>query len=102
MNITIALGSTVFVLLMILVLVIKIAYEEHKEKLAYKSEAERKTNTINYLYKHFEELNKINAEKSEKIQEIQDAETDEEVLDIVSAVANRNNDKLRKQAKKGN
>lgn len=101
MNITILFGSLSVVLFLILILVIKIAYEEHKEKLAYKSEAERKTNTINYLYKHFEELNKINDDKCEKIQEIQDAETDEEVLDIVSAVANRNNE-LRKQAKKGN
>ena len=47
-------------------------------------------------------VDKINKDKCEKIQELQDADTDEEVLDIVSAVANRNNDKLRKQTKKGN
>ena len=101
MNITCTLAISLAVVLLMLIYVVKIALKERQEKLAYKSEAERKANTIDYLYKHFEELDKINKQKSEEIQELENAETDEEVLDIVGAVVNRNNE-LRKQAKKRN
>lgn len=102
MNVIATMGIVITVLVFILIAVVKIALKERKEKLAYKSEAERKTNTIDYLYKHFEEVEKIKAEENKTEQELKDAKTDEEVLDIVRAVANRNNDKLRDKTKKGN
>ena len=102
MNVIATMGIVIAVLVFILIGVVKVALDERKQKLAYKSEADRKSNTIDYLYKHFEELEKIKADGEKLEREIEDAETDEEVLDILSAVANRNNDKLREQAKKRN
>lgn len=101
MNVVATMGIVIAVLVFILIGVVKVALDERKQKLAYKSEAERKSNTIDYLYKHFEELEKIKADGEKLEQEIENAETDEEVLDVVRAVANRNNDRLRDN-KKGN
>ena len=100
MNITLTLGLIVFVLVFVLIGVIKVALDERKKKLAYKAESERKTNTINYLNKHFEELDRINRESDEIEQELKDADTDEEVLDVINSVIDRNNDRVRKQAQK--
>ena len=96
MNITITLGCAVMVLIFTLILVIKIAYDEHKQKLAYKSEAERKSNTIDYLYQHAEELQQINDERRRKEKEIENAETDEEVLAVVGDIVDANNNRVRK------
>lgn len=102
MNIVMTLSIALCILFFILMIAVKELYREHKEKLAYKTEAERKSNTIDYLYKHAEELEKINQERRKEEQELKDAETDEEVLAVINNVVDSNNDRVRKQAKKRN
>ena len=96
MNIVMTMGLIIAILVMILIAVVKVALDERKKKNAYKSEAERKTNTINYLYQHAEELEKIKAEENKTEQELKNAETDEEVLDVIGNIVNTNNSRVRK------
>ena len=100
MNVIATMGIVIAVLLLLLIAVVNIALNERKEKLAYKSEAQRKTNTIDYLYKHFEELDRINKESEEDLQELNDAETKEDVYAVIGRIVERNNDKLRDDKKK--
>jgi len=100
MNITLTFILTSIALLMILIVVSKIAINEKKLNKHYKTIIESKDNVINALYKNAEQVQEIRSEKDEKIKVIKEAENEEDVLDIIRAVANCNNDKLREQKEK--
>jgi hypothetical protein len=49
-----------------------------------------------YLVQHAEEIAEIESDQSKVQEEIHNAKTDEEVADIINAIININNAKLRK------
>lgn len=70
--------------------------ERAKRKKAEEDKKQLQKN-ISYLVHHAEELANIRLEKEKKDKELEEAKTDEEVSDIVNAIINGNNDRVRKQ-----
>ena len=99
MNVVMTMGLVIAALVFILIGVIEVAVRERKEKLAYKAEAERKSNTIDYLYKHFEELDKINKDKLGELEELEDAESEEDIFAVIGRITDRNNNRVRNNKK---
>ena len=91
----IILALLVIVLTVVIVFVIKKLIDEKKHLDLLEKELAKKDESISYLYKHAEEVAKLNAEKSKLDKEINEAMTDEEIADVVAAIVDANNSKLR-------
>lgn len=59
-------------------------------------ELEKQKQNMAYLVKHAEEIAKIESDEDKMQEEIRNAKTDEEVVDIINAIINLNNARVRK------
>ena len=59
-------------------------------------ELEKQKQNMAYLVKHAEEIAKIESDEDKVQEEIRNAKTDEEVVDIINAIININNARVRK------
>lgn len=59
-------------------------------------ELEKQKQNMAYLVKHAEEIAKIESDEDSVQEEIRNAKTDEEVVDIINAIINVNNARVRK------
>ena len=59
-------------------------------------ELEKQKQNMAYLVKHAEEIAKIESDEDKVQEEIRNAKTDEEVVDIINAIINVNNARVRK------
>ena len=91
-----------FALLVILVFVAYVAIKSLKAKTdeikRLNGELQKQKQNMAYLVKHAKEIAKIETEEHKVQEEIQNAKTDEEVADIINAIVNINNAKLRDKA----
>ena len=60
-------------------------------------ELQKQKQNMAYLVKHGQEIAQIEKDQDKVQEEIRNAKSDEEVVDIINAVININNSKLRKQ-----
>ena len=90
-----------FALLVILVSVayaaIKSLFKKDQEIKHLEGEVQKQKHNMAYLVKHGQEIAQIEKDQDEVQEEIRNAKSDEEVADIINAVININNSKLRKQ-----
>ena len=88
-----------FALFLILMFAAYAAIKQLKEKTEeikhLKGELQKQKENMAYLVKHAEEIAKIEASQDQVQEDIQNAKTDEEVADIINAIININNSKLR-------
>ena len=87
--------TAVFFSLVCFVLLKLYLSERTKRKKAEEDKKQLQKN-ISYLVHHAEELANIRLEKEKTDKKIEEAKTDEEVSDIVNAIINGNNDRVRK------
>lgn len=99
MNVTFTLVIIILVLILTLIGVINAAIKSKQKTKDLEGVLELKNKTIDYLYQNAKDVAKINAEKDKKQEELSNAESDEEVADIVRAVASANNDRVRNKTK---
>ena len=99
MNVTLTLLIIIFALIAILVGVVNAAIDQKKKAKDLEGIIELKNRTINYLYQNAKDVAEINADKDKKQEELVNAETDEEVADIIRAVATANNNRVRDKTK---
>lgn len=74
----------------------------HDKNVVIKSleaEVTKQKQNMAYLVKHTEEIAKIEQSEDQLQEEIRNAKSDEEVADIINAIININNAKLRDKAK---
>ena len=74
---------------------IKAQKTHREEKKALEGEIAKQKQNMAYLVKHAEELAQIENDQDKVQEEIQNAKSDEEVADIINAIININNAKLR-------
>ncbi|MBP5793796.1 MAG: hypothetical protein J6W46_09180 [Spirochaetaceae bacterium] len=90
-----------FVLLIILIGAVYVAIKRLKVKAdeikRLEAELQKQKHNMAYLVKHGQEIAQIEKDQDEVQEEIRNAKSDEEVADIINAVININNSKLRKQ-----
>lgn len=72
------------------------AQKARAERIRYENEIAGLKKNIAHLVRHAEELAEIRHSQKETESALQEAKTDEEIADIISAVINLNNDRLRK------
>ena len=93
-----------FVLLVITVFVvyvsIKTLRDKNEEVKHLKGELQHQKGNMAYLVQHAQEIAAIEADEDKVQEEIRNAKSDEEVADIINAIININNSKLREQTKK--
>ena len=76
--------------------VIKTLKTKHDEINRLNGELEKQKQNMAYLVKHAEEIAKIESDEDKVQEEIRNAKTDEEVVDIINAIININNARVRK------
>lgn len=90
-------------LLVILIAVVYVAIKDRKrtqdEIKRLEGEVVKQKQNLAYLVQHSQEIAKIANDKDKVQEEIQNAKSDEEVADIINAIININNSKLRDKAK---
>ena len=74
---------------------IKTLQKKAQEIKALEGELAKQKQNMAYLVKHAEEIAKIEQDQDKVQEEIQNAKSDEEVADIINAIININNSKLR-------
>lgn len=74
---------------------IKTVKDKNKELKHLKGELQKQKENMAYLVKHAEEIAKIESNEDQVQEEIRNAKSDEEVADIINAIINVNNSKLR-------
>ena len=88
-----------FALFLILVFVayvaIKTLHKKNQEIKHLEGEVQKQKQNMAYLVKHAEEIAKIEKDQDKVQEEIRNAKSDEEVADIINAIININNAKLR-------
>ena len=99
MNLTLILIIVILVLVLLLIAVTNAAAKANKKAKDLEGVLELKNKTINYLYQNAKDVAQINADKDKKQEELSNAESEEEVADIVRAVATANNDRVRNKNK---
>ena len=95
MTLTVILVCVVLVLVTVLAFVIEYAKKVKRDNKELKNEVERQKENIAYLVRHAEELMQIQTDKDKTSEEIRNAKTDEEIADIVNAIIQSNNDRVR-------
>ena len=99
-----SLSLTIIIALLVLLLIFGTAfstvYKENKklknQNEAYRIETESLQKNIAYLMKNAEDVVKIKKEADKISDKINGAKTDEEIIDIVSAIISANNDRVQK------
>lgn len=90
-----------FALLIILIGAVYAAIKRLKAKAdeikRLEAELQKQKHNMAYLVKHGQEIAQIEKDQDKVQEEIRNAKSDEEVADIINAVININNSKLRKQ-----
>ena len=76
--------------------VIKTYKSKNDEIKRLTGELEKQKQNMAYLVKHAEEIAKIESDEDKVQEEIRNAKTDEEVVDIINAIININNARVRK------
>ena len=99
MNVTLSLIIIILVLILTLFGVVNSAVKSKKKVKDLENAIEDKDKTLNRLYQNAEDVAEINAEKDKKQEELSNAESEEEVADIIRAVASANNDRVRNKTK---
>lgn len=99
MNVTLSLIIIILALIAILIGVVNAALNLKKKTKDLEGIIDLKNRTISYLYQNAKDVAEINADKDKKQEELVNAETDEEVADIIRAVATANNDRVRNKVK---
>ena len=98
MNITITIIIALVVLLVIFGASIQSLWKKNKalknQVEGYKIENKDLQTNLAYLVKHAEEIQKIQKEADEISNKIKGAKSDEEIVDIISAIISANNDRL--------
>ena len=74
---------------------IKTVKDKNEEVAHLKGEVQKQKENMAYLVKHAEEIAKIESDEDQVQEEIRNAKSDEEVADIINAIINVNNAKLR-------
>lgn len=89
-----------FALFLITAFVVYVAIKSYKknrdEIKRLEAELAKQKQNMAYLVQHAEEIAEIKSDQSKVQEEIHNAKTDEEVADIINAIININNAKLRK------
>ena len=98
MSITTTIIVALFVLLLIFGASIQSLWKKNKalknQIEGYKIENKDLQTNLAYLVKHAEEIQKIQKEADEINNKIKGAKSDEEIVDIISAIISANNDRL--------
>ena len=79
---------------------IKTIKDKNEEVKHLKGELQKQKENMAYLVQHAQEIAKIEANEDKVQEEIRNAKSDEEVADIINAIINVNNAKLREQTQK--
>jgi septal ring factor EnvC (AmiA/AmiB activator) len=74
---------------------IKTLQKKTQEIKHLEGEVQKQKENMAYLVKHAEEIAEIEKDQDKVQEEIQNAKSDEEVADIINAIININNSKLR-------
>jgi Tfp pilus assembly protein PilO len=74
---------------------IKTLQKKNQEIRHLKGEVQKQKENMAYLVKHVQELAEIKKDQDKLQEEIQNAKSDDEVADIINAIININNSKLR-------
>ena len=74
---------------------IKTLHKKTQEIKHLEGEVQKQKENMAYLVKHAQELAEIEKDQDKIQEEIQNAKSDEEVADIINAIININNSKLR-------
>ena len=92
--------AALFLMLIFAVYVaIKTQRKNRDEIKCLEAELTKQKQNMAYLVKHTEEIAKIESEEDKVQEEIRNAKSDEEVADIISAIININNARVRDKAK---
>ena len=78
---------------------IKIFQKKNQEIKSLEAELTKQKQNMAYLVKHTEEIVKIEQSEDQVQEEIRNAKSDEEVADIINAIVNINNARVRDKAK---
>ena len=79
--------------------IIKTIHDKNVVIKSLEAEVAKQKQNMAYLVKHTEEIAKIEQSEDQLQEEIRNAKSDEEVADIINAIININNAKLRDKAK---
>lgn len=74
---------------------IKSLHKKNQEIKHLEGEIQKQKENMAYLVKHAQEIAEIEKDQDKVQEEIQNAKSDEEVADIINAIININNSKLR-------
>lgn len=74
---------------------IKTVKDKNEELKHLKGEVQKQKENMAYLVQHAQEIATIEADEDKVQEEIRNAKSDEEVADIINAIININNSKLR-------
>ena len=77
---------------------VKVQKRNRDEIKRLAAELTKQKQNMAYLVKHTQEIVKITQDQDEVQEEIRNAQSDEEVADIINAIININNSKLRNKA----
>lgn len=78
---------------------IKTLQKKNQKIKHLEGEVQKQKQNMGHLVKHAEEIAKIEKDQVKVQEEIRNAKSDEEVADIINAIININNAKLRQQTK---
>lgn len=94
-------GIIILILVIVLYFTALVCKQLQGENTEIKTELAKQKATIAELLKHAEEVAQISQDKGKVQEKIENAKTDEELVNIANAIIGVNNDRLRKQSKKG-
>lgn len=102
MKITLVLIGVIILLLVVLYFLYRCYKSAKEQNKSLIKQIENQQKNILYLYKHAQEVATIEKDRIKVDEKIEGAKSDEEILDIINAIIDVNNDRMHNSSEAGN
>ena len=94
MTLVYGLCLTVFVLVVLLMLIVRILFYSYKENKKLNEKIKRQEKIVGYLFEHAKHLEGIKKYNNELLRRIQNAQNDDDINSVIADIVNRNNSRV--------